>query len=51
MYRYIFVLTTLFFVLAACTAPGPPPHPNSGSYDWSDSYRGPNGYPLPGWGP
>jgi hypothetical protein len=36
---------------AACSDPSmvPPPLVNSGSYDWRDAYRGPNGYPLPGW--
>ena len=38
--------------LAACADPGMgrPPLVNSGSYDWQDAYRGPNGYPLPGYG-
>jgi hypothetical protein len=39
-------------LLAACGAPSGnrPPVVNSGSYNWRDAYRGPNGYPLPGWG-
>ena len=38
--------------LAACSDPpqGCAPLVNSGSYDWQDQLRGPNGYPLPGWG-
>jgi hypothetical protein len=37
-------------VLIGCTEGGRPPLVNSGSYDWNDAYRGPNGYPLPGYG-
>jgi hypothetical protein len=40
-------------MLAACSDPAPmsrAPLVNSGSYDWQDQLRGPNGYPLPGWG-
>lgn len=36
-------------VLAGCAEPGHPPLVNSGSYDWRDAYRGPNGYPLQGY--
>jgi hypothetical protein len=38
-------------ILAACGDPGTdrPPLVNSGSYDWQDAFRGPNGYPLPGY--
>jgi hypothetical protein len=38
--------------LASCTDSGTtrPPLVNSGSYDWQDAFRGPNGYPLPGYG-
>jgi hypothetical protein len=39
----------VFFALAACTEQGHPPLINSGSYDWTDGYHGPNGYYLPGW--
>ena len=37
--------------LAGCSDPGTtrPPLVNSGSYDWQDAFRGPNGYPLPGY--
>jgi hypothetical protein len=37
-------------VLIGCTEGGRPPLVNSGSSDWSDAYRGPNGYPLLGYG-
>jgi hypothetical protein len=42
----------LALMLVACSDPpmGRPPLVNSGSYDWRDAYRGPDGYPLPGWG-
>ena len=50
MSRYL-IAFTLFLTLGACTDRGHPPLVNSGSYDWTDSYRGANGYPLPGWGP
>jgi len=45
-------LIGLALALAACGPEpvGRPPVVNSGSYDWRDAYRGPNGYPLPGWG-
>jgi hypothetical protein len=45
-------LAGLILVLAACSDPGTdrPPLVNSGSYDWRDAFRGPNGYPLPGYG-
>jgi hypothetical protein len=36
-------------LVTGCAEPGHPPLVNSGSYDWSDAYRGPNGYPLPGY--
>jgi len=37
--------------LAACADPGTPRPPlvNSGSYDWQDAFRGPDGRPLPGY--
>jgi hypothetical protein len=43
---------TAVAVLVGCGPPPPgrPPLVNSGSYDWSDAYRGPNGYSLPGYG-
>jgi hypothetical protein len=45
-------LAAFALTLAACGVPSsdPPPYVNSGSYDWRDQFRGPNGYPLPGWG-
>jgi predicted small lipoprotein YifL len=39
--------------LAGCGPNGPitmRPVINSGSYDWTDQVRGPDGNPLPGWG-
>jgi len=46
------VLIGLPITLAACSDPPMRRAPlvNSGSYDWQDQLRGPNGYPLPGWG-
>lgn len=45
-------LASVMLALAACADPGMgrPPVVNSGSYDWQDSFRGPDGYPLPGYG-
>ena len=37
----------LVLMLAGC---GTGPIINSGSYDWTDQVRGPDGNPLPGWG-
>jgi len=48
MKLYIIGLTVLL-ALAACTEQGHPPLINSGSYDWTDGYYGPNGHYLPGW--
>jgi hypothetical protein len=47
-----FGIVAIVVSLAACDGDpaNRPPLVNSGSYDWRDSFRGPNGYPLPGWG-
>ncbi len=46
------LVSALALLVAACSDPplARAPLVNSGSYDWQDQLRGPDGYPLPGWG-
>ena len=49
----VMVLVGFSLALAGCGPNGPitmRPVINSGSYDWTDQVRGPDGNPLPGWG-